>query len=50
MDKELNSKKENKAKRFFSRLAEKIDDKMKEKAKKGACSCKPKDGNNSCCS
>lgn len=48
MDKELNSKKENKAKVFFNRLVEKIDKKMKEKTKKSPCSCGPKDGNNSC--
>lgn len=50
MDKEPNSKKENKTKGFFARLVEKVDKKMEEKAKKNPCSCSPKDGNNSCCS
>lgn len=50
MDKELNLKKENKTKGFFARLAEKIDRKMEERAKKSPCSCSPKDKNNSCCS
>lgn len=49
MDKEVNTKKGNKAKGFFTRLIEKIDKKMEEKAKKNPCSCSPKDRNNSCC-
>jgi len=36
---------------FFSRMFEKLDKKMEEKAKSKSCCCKPSDkGGNSCCS
>lgn len=51
MDKEAKTKKENKKKGFFSRLVEKIDKRMEEKAKNSPCSCSSgKNGDNSCCS
>lgn len=50
MEKEVNTKRENKKKGFFARLIEKVDRKIEEKARKSPCSCGPKGGNNSCCS
>ena len=43
--------KEGKKKSFFVRLFDKLDKKMKEKAKSGSCCCKSSDkGDGSCCS
>jgi len=51
MDEDRNAKKENKARGFFSRFIEKIDEKMAKKAKSEPCSCKSSDKEkNSCCS
>lgn len=45
------AKKTAKLKTLFKRLVEKLDDKMAEKAKSGACCCSPSDKEkNSCCS
>lgn len=46
-----NNAKEPKKKSFFARLFDKLDKKMKEKAKSNPCCCKPSDkGGGSCCS
>jgi len=45
------SVKEGKKKSFFAGLFDRLDKKMKEKAKSGSCCCKPSDkGGSSCCS
>ncbi|MDD4939123.1 MAG: hypothetical protein PHE18_05745 [Candidatus Omnitrophica bacterium] len=50
MDTDAGNKKEAKKRSFFSRVFEKLDKKMKEKADKSCC-CKPGDNKNgSCCS
>lgn len=51
MIKKTESKKIGKVKQLFSRLWEKLDRKMEEKAKAQACCCKPSGKEkNSCCS
>ena len=51
MESNDNKVKEGKKKSFFARLFDKLDKKMKEKAKSESCCCKPSDkGDSSCCS
>ena len=51
MEKDKNANMENKKKGFFGRLAEKIDWKMQEQAKKSSCgcSCSSKKNDKPCC-
>lgn len=49
MDKNEGVKKTGKVKNFFKGLAEKLDKKMEEKAKKPSCCCGPRSSNDSPC-
>jgi len=50
MENNRETRKKNKLQLFFSRLAEKIDKKMEEKAKENPCCCnRDKSKDNQCC-
>jgi hypothetical protein len=49
MGKKTDGKKNNKIKQFFSKLVDKVDKKMEEKAKSQKCCCGDDSGKDSCC-